>query len=63
MANKMGLLHLRILPSRNKNNQIVNLFLDHPYDHQMSKYPNLQHILVAVDCIIFGYDGVDLKIL
>lgn len=30
---------------------------------EMNKYPNQAHILVAVDCIIFGYDGDQLKIL
>jgi ADP-ribose pyrophosphatase YjhB (NUDIX family) len=29
----------------------------------MNKYPNQAPILVAVDCIIFGYDGENLKIL
>jgi len=29
----------------------------------MSKYLGQKHILVAVDCIIFGFDGFDLKLL
>lgn len=30
---------------------------------EISKYPVKEHMLVAVDCIIFGYDGEHLKIL
>lgn len=29
----------------------------------MTQYANQQHILVAVDCIIFGFDGKDIKLL
>jgi len=29
----------------------------------MSKYAGQKHILVAVDCIIFGFDGTDIKLL
>lgn len=29
----------------------------------MTQYANQQHILVAVDCIIFGFDGKDIKVL
>jgi len=29
----------------------------------MMKYPGQKHLLVAVDCIIFGFDGFDIKIL
>jgi 8-oxo-dGTP diphosphatase len=29
----------------------------------MTQYANQQHILVAVDCIIFGFDGKDMKVL
>ncbi|MGE5519849.1 MAG: NUDIX hydrolase [Candidatus Dadabacteria bacterium] len=29
----------------------------------MTQYSGQRHILVAVDCIIFGFDGVDLKVL
>ena len=29
----------------------------------MAKYLGQKHILVAVDCIIFGFDGFDLKLL
>jgi ADP-ribose pyrophosphatase YjhB (NUDIX family) len=29
----------------------------------MIKYPGQKHVLVAVDCIIFGFDGYDIKLL
>jgi 8-oxo-dGTP diphosphatase len=29
----------------------------------MTKYPGQKHLLVAVDCIIFGFDGFDIKLL
>ncbi len=29
----------------------------------MTKYPGETHLLVAVDCIIFGFDGTDIKLL
>jgi ADP-ribose pyrophosphatase YjhB (NUDIX family) len=29
----------------------------------MTKYPGQRHFLVAVDCIIFGFDGYDIKLL
>jgi 8-oxo-dGTP diphosphatase len=29
----------------------------------MSRYPGQTHLLVAVDCIIFGFDGNDIKLL
>jgi len=29
----------------------------------MIKYPGQKHVLVAVDCIIFGFDGTDIKLL
>ena len=29
----------------------------------MGKYPGEKHFLIAVDCIIFGFDGFDIKIL
>lgn len=29
----------------------------------MTKYPGQKHFLVAVDCIIFGFDGYDIKLL
>src|ERR1700728_4169183 len=29
----------------------------------MNRYPGETHLLVAVDCIIFGFDGNDIKLL
>jgi 8-oxo-dGTP diphosphatase len=32
-------------------------------EHKMSRYTGQTHLLVAVDCIIFGFDGNDIKLL
>lgn len=41
----------------------MSIYLLSLYHRDMTKYTKQSRILVAVDCIIFGFDGYDLKLL